>query len=339
LPGLPRSKDKPPPGEFELIARLCAGLKLGRRTLLGPGDDCAVLAPLKRPLLVTIDSMVEGVHFRRPWFPPEALGRKALSVNLSDIAACGGWPIACVVNLAIPDRLEPRFVERLYAGLRGAAAAEKVDLVGGNVTRADALAITLALIGEARRAILRRDTARPDDEIFVTGTVGDAAAGLRILQGKLRARGAVRRFLLGRFLNPVARLRAGQRLSAMRPAPAAIDLSDGLWQDLGHILERSRAAAQIDADSIPLSPAYRAAIGDDPELALGGGEDYELLFCARPGYSPAQLSRRLGVAVHRIGRVSRGAGEIRLVGARGTSRTAPRIAGWDQLRSRGWGAP
>lgn len=333
MPGLPRSKEKTPPGEFELIARLCAGLKPGPRTILGPGDDCAALAPVKRPLLITIDSMVEGVHFRRPWFPPQALGRKALTANLSDIAACGGWPIGCVVNLAIPADLEPKFIERLYAGLRRAAAASEVNLVGGNITRANALAITIALIGEARRSILRRNTARPGDQIFVTGTIGDAAAGLRILEGKLRARGAVRRFLIERFLNPTARLRAGQRLAAMRPAPAAIDLSDGLWQDLGHILDASRAGAEIDADSIPLSAAYRAAIGDDPELALGGGEDYELLFCARTGWSEAQLSQRLGVAVHRIGRIVRDAGGIRLAGRRGRSK-APRIAGWDQLRRR-----
>jgi len=333
LPGLPRSKEKPPPGEFELIARLCAGLKPGRRTILGPGDDCAVLAPVKRPLLVTIDSMVEGVHFRRPWFRPEALGRKALTVNLSDIAACGGWPLASVVNLAIPATLEPRFIERLYAGLRRAAVAAELDVVGGNITRASALAITVALIGEARRSILRRDTARPGDQIFVTGTVGDAAAGLKILEGRRRARGAARRFLIERFLNPTSRLRAGQRLAAMRPAPAAIDLSDGLWQDLGHLLDASHAGAEIDADAIPLSAAYRAAIGDDPELALGGGEDYELLFCARGRWSPAELSQRLGVAVHRIGRVMRASDGIRLTG--GTRRgRAPRTAGWDQLRSR-----
>jgi thiamine-monophosphate kinase len=335
---LPRSKDKALPGEFELIARLCAGLKTSRRTILGPGDDCAALAPVKRPLLVTIDSMVEGVHFRLPWFQPEALGHKALTVNLSDIAACGGWPIACLVNLAIPADLKPRFIERLYAGLRRAAVAVELDLVGGNITRADVLAITMALIGEARRTILRRGSARPGDEIFVTGTVGDAAAGLQILEGKLRARGTVRRFLVGRFLNPTARLRAGQRLAAMRPAPAAIDLSDGLWQDLGHILDSSHAGAEIDADSIPLSAAYRAAIGDDPELALGGGEDYELLFCARAGWSAARLSRRLGVAVHRIGRIVRAADGVRLIGPRGPQRVAPRSAGWDQLRNRGRGA-
>ncbi|HTW89555.1 MAG TPA: thiamine-phosphate kinase [Candidatus Binataceae bacterium] len=338
LPGLPRSKEKTPPGEFELIARLCAGLKTGRRTLIGPGDDCAALAPIKRPLLVTIDSMVEGVHFRLPWFQPEILGRKALTVNLSDIAACGGWPVACVVNLALPDHLESHFLERLYAGLRRAAAAAELDLVGGNITRGGALAITIALIGEARRSILRRDAARRGDQIFVTGTIGDAAAGLRILEAKLRARGVVRRFLVERFLNPTARLRAGQRLSAIRPAPAAVDLSDGLWQDLGHILEASRVAAEIDADSIPLSAAYRAAVGDDPELALGGGEDYELLFCTRAGWSEAQLTRRLGVAVHRIGRIVPGTGGIRLVGGRGSVRP-PRIAGFDQLRSRGRGAP
>ncbi len=331
MPGL-LSRSKTEPGEFELIARLCAGLRPRHRTLLGPGDDCAALRPIKRPVLVTIDSMVEGVHFRLPWFSPETLGHKALTVNLSDLAACGGSPLACVVNLAIPGHVKTRLIERLNAGLRRAAKAAQTDVVGGNITRADALAITIAMIGESRSAMLRRDTARPDDGIFVTGTVGDAAAGLRILEGRLRARGAIRRFLVERFLNPTARLHAGERLASIRPAPAAIDLSDGLWQDLGHILARSRVAAELDADAIPLSTAYRAAVGDRLELALGGGEDYELLFCARPGWSAARLGRRLGVAVHRIGRIVRGTGGIRIVGR--WAGAVPPIGGFDQLRIR-----
>jgi thiamine-monophosphate kinase len=333
------------PGEFELIARLTARLRHGRRTILGPGDDCAILARPRASQLMTIDSMVEGVHFKLGWGTPEALGARALTVNLSDIAAMGGVPTACVVNLAIRPGLGARFFDRLYTGLGRAAEAAGVDVVGGNVTAADALAITIALLGETGPLVLRRDAARPGDEIFVTGTVGDAALGWRILAGKLPARGVTRKFLIDRFLNPVPRLAAGQRLARIIPLPAArkpasakqnaaIDISDGLWQDLGHVLERSRVGAEIEADAIPLSHAYRAVKGDDLELALGGGEDYELLFCLPPGHSPAVLTRRLGVPVHRIGKIVRGRGATLLGANAALIRAAARTGGWDQLRAR-----
>ncbi|MGH8011827.1 MAG: thiamine-phosphate kinase [Candidatus Binataceae bacterium] len=317
---------KSPPGEFELIARLCAGLGHGRRTLIGPGDDCALLARSRGEQLVTIDSMVERVHFKLEWTTPEALGARALTVNLSDIAAMGGRPAFCVVNLAIRPNLDTRFFERLYDGLGAAAKATGTEVVGGNITRADALAITIALWGDAGTAVLRRDSAQPGDDIYVTGTVGDAAAGLRILNRQLRARGAARAFLIERFLNPNARLDAGQRLARIRPAAAAIDISDGLWQDLGHILERSGVGASIDANAIPLSSAYRAVLGDDLGLALGGGEDYELLFCLR-GTKEAALTRRLGVPVRRIGVITRD-NRAMLAGYDGKF---PR--GFDQLRA------
>jgi thiamine-monophosphate kinase len=178
--------------------------------------------------------------------------------------------------------------------------------------------------------VMRRDAARPGDEIFVTGTLGDAALGWRILAGKLNAKKnrAARKYLVERFIRPCARLYAGQRLAALRPAPAAIDVSDGLMQDLGHILERSSVGAEIDASRIPISPAYRALMGGDLAHALTGGEDYELIFCARPGHSEAALSRRLRVAVRRIGTIVRGK-QVKLIGA-----SAPIVAGWDQLRSR-----
>jgi len=167
------------------------------------------------------------------------------------------------------------------------------------------------------------------DEIFVTGTFGDAAAGWRILDGRIRARGAASKFLASRFLSPVARLRAGVHLARLRPAPATIDVSDGLLQDLGHICERSRVGALLDAAAVPLSPAYRAVMGDDRTLALGGGEDYELLFCLAPGRDPRVLSRRLGIRVTRIGKITRGRG-VKTVGAR-----VPAVAGFDQLEARG----
>jgi thiamine-monophosphate kinase len=323
------------PGEFELIARLSAGIRLGPRTILGAGDDCAILSRPRGQTLFTIDSLVENVHFDLRWGTAQALGARALAVNLSDIAAMGGRPTACVVNLAVREGIAVRTLELIYAGLRNAARKAATDIVGGNITRARELSITIAMLGEAGRAAMRRDTARPGDEIFVTGTLGDAALGWRILAHKLKPRGsakkdrAARKYLVKRFLSPQAQLYPGQRLAALKPAPAAIDVSDGLMQDLGHILERSGVGAEIDASRIPLSPAYRALMGGNLVHALTGGEDYELIFCARPGHSESELSRRLRVGVRRIGTIVRGR-RIHLIGD-----SAPIVAGWDQLRSRG----
>jgi len=318
------------PGEFDLIARLTAGLRPTRRVILGPGDDCAILAPGRKRQLITIDSMVEGVHFKLKWGSPGALGARALAVNLSDIAAMGGYPTACVVNLALRRSLPMETVDGLYKGLRASARSAGVDIAGGNITSAAQLAITIAMLGELRGAALRRDAARAGDVIYVTGTFGDAAAGWRILDGKLKAGGLNRKFLAARFLRPAARLQAGQALARMRPAPAAIDVSDGLLQDLGHILERSGVGAEIDPDAIPISPAYRSVMRGELALALTGGEDYELLFCIRPGNSERELTARLGVAVRRVGRIVRGRPEISLVGTR--KQRLPIRTGFDQLR-------
>jgi thiamine-monophosphate kinase len=321
--------------EFELIARLSAGIRLSHRTILGVGDDCAIVSRPRGRTLFTVDSLVENVHFDLRWGLPQALGARALAVNLSDIAAMGGRPTACVVNLGVRDGITARTLEQIYAGLRTAAREASTDIVGGNITRARELSITIALLGEAGRAAMRRDAARPGDEIFVTGTLGDAALGWRILAGKLKERGtatkdhSATKYLVERFMHPRARLYAGQRLAALRPTPAAIDISDGLMQDLGHILERSGVGAEVDASRIPISPAYRVLMGGNLVHALTGGEDYELLFCARPGHSESALSRRLRVGVRRIGTIVRGK-RVKLIGY-----SAPIAAGWDQLRSRG----
>ncbi len=318
------------PGEFDVIARLTADLRLSRRVILGPGDDCAIVAPGRKPQLFTIDSMVEGVHFKLKWGSPRMLGERALAVNLSDIAAMGGYPTACVVNLALRRGLPMETVDELFRGLKASARAAGVDVAGGNITSAAQLAITIAMLGELRGAALRRDAARVGDEIYVTGTLGDAAAGWRILEGKLKAAGSHRKFLAARFLRPAARLEAGQALARIRPAPAAIDVSDGLLQDLGHILERSGVGAEIDPGAIPISPAYKSVMRGEIDLALTGGEDYELLFCIRPGSSERELTARLGVAVRRIGVIVRGRPEISLVGTH--PRRLPIRRGFDQLR-------
>jgi len=292
-----------------------------------------VLAPARGAQLVTIDSIVEDVHFKLEWTRAEDLGARSLAVNLSDIAAMGGVPTAAVINLAVRPGLDLAFFDRLYAGLCEEAIAAGVDIVGGNITRAKQLTITITLLGEESGAILRRDSARVGDAIYVTGTVGDAAAGLRILTKQLSARGAERRFLIRRYVRPTARLRAGRKLAQMRPLPSAIDVSDGLWQDLGHIIERSGVGAEVDASAIPLSPAYRKLVGNNPELALRGGDDYELLFTLPPGMSEPLLSRRLGVAVRRIGTIVRGTRAT--LTREGPRRAGSRVdlAGWDQLRN------
>jgi thiamine-monophosphate kinase len=322
---------KEPPGEFDLIARLCARLPQSGRLILGPGDDCAIFAASTKPSLITIDSMVEGVHFRLDWGTPAMLGAKALTVNLSDIAAMGGRPTLCVINLAVRPDLSIRFFDELYRGLGKAAASAGVAVAGGNITRASELAITIALLGAVEGQAMRRDSARPGDKIYVTGTVGDAALGLRILQRKVVAAGAARNYLVKRFLQPAAQVGPGRKLARLKPAPAAIDISDGLWQDLGHILERSGVGAKVDSSALPLSAAYRQVYGNNCDLALSGGDDYELLFCLRAPASEAQLSRQLGVKVRCIGEITREKQAL-LVSETGKAAAVP-SHGWDQLRA------
>jgi thiamine-monophosphate kinase len=324
-------------GEFELIERLCRDLPHGPRTILPPGDDCAILAPVRRPQLFTIDSMVEGVHFELKWLTPLQLGGRSLEVNLSDIAAMGGVARACVVNLGIRPGLSAAFFDRLYRGLEQAARAAGVDVVGGNITKADQLTITIALLGEVAGQALRRDTARVGDEIFVTGTLGDAALGWRIMAGEIEADRASRKFLTGRFLMPKARLGAGQKLSRIRPVPAAIDISDGLLQDLGHILERSGVGAEVDLEAVPRSPHYQKVMAQRIDFALSGGEDYELLFCLAPGRPAAELSRRLEVPVSRIGRIVDRKQGLRVREPGGRLRLAADQRGWDQLAGKAQG--
>jgi thiamine-monophosphate kinase len=289
----------PPLGEFELIAAFTRALPLrGEGVVLGVGDDAAVLRPPRgEELVVTTDAVLEGVHFDRR-FRPEDVGWKALAVNLSDLAAMGARPLWAQVALGVPPRTAASRLAGVARGLGACAREAGIAVVGGNVTRAAELSLTVTVIGSVRpgRALLRGG-ARPGDAILVSGTLGEAALGLE--------RGAPAAFLR-RQRRPVPRLRLGRALAGI--ATAGIDLSDGLVQDLGHVCRASRAGAELRLEALPLSAAYRRRVAGrrDPWApALTGGEDYELLVTVPPSRLKAAhaAAARAGAPLAEVGAI------------------------------------
>jgi thiamine-monophosphate kinase len=313
------------PGEFELIAAFTRALPLaGRGVVVGPGDDAAVLRPAPgEDLVVTVDAVVEGVHFDRR-FAPADVGWKALAVNLSDLAAMGARPVGALVALGLPPGTPAAAVRAVARGLGACARAFRTPVVGGNVTRADVLSLTVTVLGAVPegRAVLRSG-ARPGDVVAVTGTVGDAALGLGPGAPASLAR---------RQRRPTPRIAAGLALAPL--VRAAIDVSDGLIQDLGHLCRASGVGARIGAADLPLSAAYRRAarrLAEPFAAALGGGEDYELVVAVPPARLAAAraAAARAGTSLTAVGRFVRGRG-VRVVGERGEVVRAP--AGHDHLR-------
>lgn len=294
------------PGEFDLIREYFEAATGPREdVLLGIGDDCALLRPPPGQILaVTSDTLVSGRHFA-PDADPESLGHKALAVNLSDLAAMGARPAWASLCLTLPaaDR------DWLAAFMRGFAALAgrfDVSLVGGDTTRGP-LAISLTLHGLlAPDQALRRDAARPGDVLYVTGTLGDAGLALRLRQ----AGRPVPRVLAQRLDRPEPRVEIGRRLAGY--ARCAIDISDGLAADLGHVCARSGAGAVLEAARLPLSPPVRAHVAGrgDWGLPLSAGDDYELLFSVPPERQAAfeRDSADWEVAVSRIGHIEAGSG-------------------------------
>jgi thiamine-monophosphate kinase len=315
----PRLRDR---GEHHWIARLIRTLPAGRRTLVGPGDDAAAVRPPHRPLLLTTDTLVEGTHFRLGWESPRALGRRALRVNVSDIAAMGGRPLAAVVAVEAPPRLPTATLDALMRGLATDARHHRIDVVGGNLAAAPRLAITVTIIGEAGPRIATRPAARAGDEVWVTGTLGAAAAAVRALAAGRRARRppVPVRLVASRLLLPHVR--------------AMIDVSDGLAQDLGHVCRASDVAAELDAATIPVAAACRRALGAAAlRVAATGGEDYELVVTASPARRRRleRLVPRLGCTLTRIGRIVAGRPAVRLLDAQGRPLRLGR-AGFDHFR-------
>ena len=309
-------------GEFDLIARFFKPLSRAAPGAFALGNDGALLTPPPgASLVVTKDLMVAGVHYPEDE-EPAIVARRLLRVNLSDLAAMGAEAAAYALGLALPEHAAGGWVEKFAAGLARDQEEFGVALVGGDTVAAKGPAVlSLTAFGVvAGDACLTRSGARKGDDIYVSGTIGDAALGLRAAQGGLAALAPEdRAALAGRFRLPKPRLALGAGL--MGRASAAIDVSDGLVADLGHVCRESGVEARIAADAVPLSPAARRALaGGETAVAalMTGGDDYELLFCAPPSERSAidALGRRLALAVTRIGTIERGQG-VAVLGADG----------------------
>ena len=279
-------------GEQALVERIRqrAG-EAAAHVFIGIGDDAAVLEPARGMLeVITTDSLVEGVHFRRDWSSPRSIGHKALAVNLSDLAAMGADPRASLLSLALPGDYPLADFDALIDGFVDLARASGASLVGGNLTRSPGpMVIDVTAVGAAgRRRILRRNTASRGDELYVTGTLGAAAAGLAMLQAGVTPASLddAARACIARYEAPAPRTRCGRTVGRSRAAAAAIDLSDGLADAAIRLARDSGLGVVIDAACIPVHEGARGwaeSVGADPiALAVAGGEDYELAFAVRP---------------------------------------------------------
>jgi thiamine-monophosphate kinase len=328
------------------------GARSRRALVLGIGDDCAILRPPRgHDLLVTTDFTLEGRHFRRDWHPPESAGHRALARGLSDLAAMGAQPLAAFLSLALPaeilsTRAGRRWVDGFFTGLHRLAERCGVPLAGGDTSESPSPQVLadIVLIGSAPAGrALRRSGGKPGDALYVTGALGGAAAELAALAARGAAKppvpsgkSAKKALSLAEAAHPQLwpqpRLAVGQALLRRRLATAAIDLSDGLSTDLAHLCRESGAGAEIEAAALPLHPLAESresnrALGRAVDLALHGGEDYELLFAARPAVPmPRSLA---GVPITRIGFLTRGSG-ISLIGRDGRHRTL-KPGGWEHF--------
>lgn len=315
-----------PLSEKALIAQIRRLAKGANRTVIaGIGDDCAVLRV--RPgheSLVTTDFTLEGIHFRRDWHPAESVGHRCLTRGLSDIAAMGGEAVAAFLSLALPRNTSQAWVERFAGSLIRLAKKHGVTLAGGDTAESpNGILADIIVVGTVPKgqAVLRSG-ARPGDRIYVSGELGGSAAA--VLQMKAKPKRKLNPRDYPRHFYPEARLELGRILREKRLVTAMIDTSDGLSTDLAHICQESGVGAELAADSIPRARVGKPAREVDLDLALHGGEDYELLFTVRPGKRvPAQIA---GVPLTPIGVITR-ARRILVRNSKGVAY---------ELQARGW---
>jgi thiamine-monophosphate kinase len=277
-----KASSQVPLSESDLIARFFRHCGAQRADVaLGIGDDAALLhTPPGSDLVAAVDTLVEGVHFPRN-SPAASIGHRALAVNLSDLAAMGARPAWALLALTLPQA-DPAWLAEFAAGLSALARAHDVALVGGDTTQGP-LCVSVQVLGHVPRgSALRRSGGSPGDLLFVSGTPGDAAAGLALEQGRLAAAGEEGAYLRKRFLLPSPRLALGERLRDH--ASACIDVSDGLLGDAGKLAHASGVGCELDIEALPVSAALRSLTGEARarELALTGGDDYELCFAVQP---------------------------------------------------------
>ena len=317
-------------GELALIEsiRRASGVRPLGRVRLGIGDDCAILRPPPgHEILVTTDFCLEGRHFRRDWHTPESVGHRCFARGLSDLAAMGAKPLAAFLSLAIPAGLEKKWLDRFFVGLRGLADEFRVPLAGGDTAQSPSehIQADIVLLGSAPAGrALQRSTARAGDLIYVTGSLGGAAAellSLAAIPSTARRPSATRAHP---HLFPTQRLKVGAALLRRSLATACIDISDGLSTDLQHLCDASGLSAEIWLDRLPIHPIASG----DLKLALHGGEDYELLFAAPPS---TKLPRSIAnVSVTRIGSFTRRAAKPSIAAIDRAGQRSPLIpAGWE----------
>jgi len=317
-------------GEFDLIARWFT--RPARRAVLGVGDDCALLALGPGMQLATsCDMLVEGRHFVST-VAPRHLGHKALAVNLSDLAACGAQPVAFTLALALP-RIDGTWLDGFAQGLFALADAHGCELVGGDTTQGP-LNICISVFGEvpAGQALLRSG-ARAGDDLYVSGTLGDARLALEVLRGTVALPGDDFARARVAMEQPQPRVALGVALRGI--ASSAIDVSDGLLGDLGHLLRRSGVGARLEADALPRTAVLAAQpLAVQRECTLAGGDDYELLFSAAPADAQAvqRAAAQAGIAAKRIGSITAAADGLQVVDMQGQP-IAQSFAGFDHFRA------
>jgi thiamine-monophosphate kinase len=326
---------------IDTMARLARGA--GPAPVVGIGDDAAVLSlPGRAEVLLTTDFLTDGVHFLASRTPGNLLGRKAMAVNLSDIAAMGGMPHSAVVSIGLPRRTSAAYARDIAVGISAMARRHRVAVVGGDTCAAGRIFVNVSLLGVVERGrAVRRDGARPGDGLYVTGRLGASAAGLAILLGRggrpvtTPRSGAIRRAVpkaarraaLRAHQDPVPRVDFGRALGLTGLATAMIDLSDGLAQDLPRLCAASRAGVLLAETILPVDPIAAAVLGEEGarQAAVSGGEDYGLLFTADPEHESmvGALARRLRLPVTRIGQIRPRREGIRLLGRDGRYRPLP----------------
>ncbi len=279
-------------GEFGLIERFRSQLSTrSPRVKKGIGDDCAVFSTKSDTLqLISTDALVESVHFDLKTISAEQLGRKALAVNISDIAAMGGTPYLAVISLGLPPSTSTKFLDEFYSGLQSVCKTYQIELAGGDtVASPNNLFINISILGEARKGrVFTRTGARPSDQIFVTGTLADSAMGLQLLLTENAKSASTKhcRTLIKKHLEPIPRIKeSGMLAKSKLSVTSMIDLSDGLVQDLSHLCDANKLGADLHEAKLPFSQALKSIChqkGYDPtNWVLQGGEDYELLFTIR----------------------------------------------------------